>query len=132
MQTHKIPDRPWSRLGADLFTLQSKDYIVLVDYYSDFVEVSPLKDANSKAIIKFMKAQFSRHGIPDVPVSDNGPQFTSREFAEFATQWEFQHVTSSPYHPKSNGKAESAVKIVKGLFKKANRDNKDPWLSLLD
>ena len=132
MQTHKIPDRPWSRLGADLFTLQSKDYIVLVDYYSDFVEVSPLKDANSKAIIKFMKAQFIRHGIADVLVSDNGPQFTSREFAEFATQWEFQHVTSSPYHPKSNGKAESAVKIVKGLFKKANRDNKDPWLSLLD
>ena len=79
-----------------------------------------------------MKAQFSHHGIPDVLVSDNGPQFASREFKEFATQWEFQHVTSSPYHPKSNGKAESAVKVVKGLFKKANRDNKDPWLSLLD
>jgi len=132
MQTHKIPDRPWHQLGADLFTLQSKDYTVLVDYYPNFVEVSRLKDANSKAIIKFMKAQFNCHGIPDVLVSDNGPQFTSREFAEFATQWEFQHVTSSPYHPKSNGKAESAMKIVKGLFKKANRDNKDPWLSLLD
>lgn len=79
MQTHNIPDRPWSRLGADLFTLQSKAYIV-------FVEVSPLKDAHSKAIIKFMKAQFSHHGIPDVLVSDNGPQLTSREFADFATQ----------------------------------------------
>ena len=130
MQTHKIPERPWSLLGADLFTLHSKDYIVLVDYYSDFVEVSPLKDTNSTAVIKFMKGQFSRHGIPDVLISDNGPQFTSREFSEFATQWEFQHVTSSPYHPKSNGKAESAVKVVKNLFKKAQRDNKDPWLSL--
>ena len=142
MQTHKIPERPWSRfkiperpwsrLGADLFTLHSKDYVVLVDYYSDFVEVSPLKDTNSTAVIKFMKGQFSRHGIPDVLISDNGPQFTSREFSEFSTQWEFQHVTSSPYHPKSNGKAESAVKVVKNLFKKAQRDNKDPWLSLLD
>ena len=44
LQTHKIPDRPWSRLAADLFTLQSKEYIVLVDYYSDFVEVSPQAD----------------------------------------------------------------------------------------
>ena len=131
LQTHKIPDRPWSRLAADLFTLHSKDYIVLVDYYSDFVEVSPLKQTTSSAIIKFMRVQFSRYGIPDILVSDNGPQFASREFAEFAKQWEFQHVTSSPYHPKSNGKAESAVKAVKSLFKKALKDDKDPWLSLL-
>lgn len=41
-------------------------------------------------------------------------------------------MTSSPYHPKSNGKAVSAVKVVKSLIKKAQRDNKDPWLSLLD
>ena len=126
LQTHKIPDRPWSRLAADMFTLRTKNYIVLVDYYSDFVEVSPLKEITASAIIKFMKVQFSRHGIPDVLVSDNGPQFANREFAEFAKNWEFQHVTSSPYHPKSNGKAESAVKVVKRLFKKALKDNKDP------
>ena len=115
-----------------MLTLQSKDYIVLVDYYSDYDEVSPQKQTTSSAIIKFMKVQFSRHGIPGVLVSNNGPQFTSNEFAEFGKQWEFQHVTSSPYHPKSNGKAESAIKVVKGLFKKALKDNKDPWLSLLD
>ena len=87
LQTRKIPDKPWSRLAADLFTLHSKDYIVLVDYYSDFVEVSPLEQTTSSAIIKSMRVQFSRHGIPDVLVSDNGPQFASREFAEFAKQW---------------------------------------------
>lgn len=111
----------------NMFTLHSKDYIDLVDYYSD-----PLKQTTSSAIIKFMRVQFSRHGIPDALVSNNGPQFASREFAEFAKQWEFQHVTLSPYHPKSNGKAESGVKVVKSLFKKALKDNKDPWLSLLD
>ena len=132
MQTHKIPERPWSRVGSDVFSLHSKDYIVLVDYYSDFVEVDLLKNTNSSAVIKFLKAQFSCHGIPDVFVTDNGPQFISGEFLEFATLWEFQHVTSSPYYPKSNGKAESAVKIVNSLIKKAQRDNKDPWLSLLD
>ena len=132
MQSHEIPDRPWSRLGTDLFTLHNKDYIVLVDYYSDYVEVSRLKDTTSAALIKFLKEQFSRHGIPDVLVSDNGPQYVSNEFAEFAKVWEFKHVTSSPYHPKSNGKAESAVKEVKSLLKKAIKDRKDPWLALLD
>ena len=122
LHNHTIPDRPWRRLAADLFTLQSKDYIVPVDYYSDYVEVSPLRETTSAAIIKFMRVQFSRYGIPDVLVTDNGPQFASREFAEFAKQWEFLHVTSSPYHPKSNGKAESAVKVVKNLFKKAQKE----------
>lgn len=75
---------------------------------------------------------FSRHGIPDIVVSYNGPQFSSQEFHEFSLTWEFNHVTSSPHHPKSNGKVESSVKAVKQLFKKAERDGKDPWLALLD
>ena len=41
-------------------------------------------------------------------------------------------MTSSPTHAKWNGKAESAVKVVKKIFKKAHRDDKDPWLALLD
>lgn len=42
------------------------------------------------------------------------------------------HTTSSPYHSQSNGKAESAVKVAKTLFKKAQRAGQDPWKSLLD
>ena len=78
MQTHKIPSRPWSRLSCDLFSLKSKDYIVLVDTYSDFIEASQLNDTTTTTVIEFLKQQFSRHGIPDVLVTDNGPQFTSQ------------------------------------------------------
>ena len=132
MQSHEIPDRPWSRLSSDLFTLHNKEYIVLVDSYSDYVEVSELKVTTSTALVEFYKEQFSRHGIPDILMTDNGSQYTSREFTEFTREWEFKHLTSSPYHPRSNGKSESAVKIVKSLFKKAIADKKDPWLALLD
>ena len=119
MQSHEIPDRPWSRVATDLFSLKSKDYIVLVDYYSDYIEVSPLTDTTSSTIIKFLKVQFSQHGIPDVLVSNNGPQYISNEFVQFANEWEFRHVSSCPHHQKANGKAESAIKIAKNLFKKA-------------
>lgn len=132
MQSHEIPGRPWSRVSSDLFTLNSRDYIVLVDSYSDFIEVGELRSTNSSDIIRFLKQQFSRHGIPNVLVTDNGPQFSSSEFTTFSSTWEFKHVTSSPTHAKSNGKAESAVKVVKKMFKKAHRDSKDPWLALLD
>ena len=132
MQSHQLPDRPWSRLSSDMFTLHNKEYVVLVDSYSDFIEVRHLKTTTSNTLIEFYKEQFSRHGIPDVLMTDNGPQYTSREFADFAQEWEFKHLSSSPHHSRSNGKAESAVKIVKNLFKKAIADNKDPWLALLD
>jgi len=132
MQTHEIRDRPWSRVSSDLFTLNCKEYIVLTDSYSDFKEVGELKGTTANYIIEYLKEQFSRHGIPVVLVTDNGPQYSCREFTEFSREWEFKHVTSSPGHAKSNGKAESAVKVAKRIFKKAHKDNKDPWLALLD
>ena len=46
---------------------------------------------------------------------------------EFAAEYEFTHVTSSPKHPQTNGEAERAVKTFKQLQKK----NKDPYMALL-
>ena len=62
----------------------------------------------------------------------NGPQYASSEFQQFAHDWEFCHVTSSPKYPQSNGKAEQAVKMAKRLLKRAWKSQSDPYLSLLD
>ena len=70
------------------------------------------------------KAHFSRYGIPDKVITDNGPQFRSQCYEDFAKQWEFYHTTSSPYHHQSNAKAESAVKIAIRLLKKATQVKK--------
>ena len=133
MQSHQIPDRHWSRVVPMISSsFMEKDYIVVVDFYFDFIEVKMLQKNTSSAVIEFLKEQFSRHGIPDALVTDNGPQFTSQEFKQFTHSWEFVHVSSSPHHHKSNGKVEAAVKVTKSLLKKALEDNKDPWLALLD
>ena len=52
-------------------------------------------------------------------MSDNGPQHSGKDFAEFAKDWEFEHVTSLHY-PESNGIAKSAVKAMKNIVKKSN------------
>lgn len=74
-----------------------------------------------------MKAQIARHGIPDAIVTDNGPPFNSGEFRDFVENYEFEHRTSSPRYPQSNGNVENAVKIVKNLMRKCVHDKKDPF-----
>lgn len=79
------------------------------------------------AVIKALKDIFARHGIPQTVFSDNGPQYDSQEYKQFATQYNFTHVTSSPYFPQSNGQAERTVQIMKKILK----DSEDPYLAIL-
>ncbi|XP_027869193.1 uncharacterized protein K02A2.6-like [Xiphophorus couchianus] len=123
----QYPDRPWQKLGADLFTLQGKNYILVVDYASRFVEIAQLSPTRSADVIPHLKSVFARHGIPEVMITDNGPQFSCAAFATFAKLYGFSHITSSPRYPQSNGEAERAVKTIKNLLKKAA----DPYLALL-
>ena len=83
-------------------------------------------------VIKKLKAHFARHGIPEQLVTDNGPQFTSRDFLKFSKEWDFDHRTSSPRHSQSNGKAESALKEAKKILVKCKKAGSDAFLALLD
>ena len=122
-----LPDYPWQKAATDLFILQGDTYLILVDYYSRFPEVIQLRSITSLSVINALKSIFARHGIPETLVSDNGPQYSSTEFGEFATAYGFVHCTSSPHYPQSNGHAERAVKTVKGLLKEST----DKHLALL-
>ncbi|UYV76630.1 K02A2.6-like [Cordylochernes scorpioides] len=126
-----FPERPWQKVGMDLFHYEGSEYLVVVDYFSRFIEVVRLTKLSSEAVVDHCKAIFARHGIPDIVISDNGPQFrpsTTSAFTKFASEVGFRHITSSPKHPQSNGQAEAAVKIVKNLMEK----NKDPVLALME
>jgi transposase InsO family protein len=130
MQPHEVPELPWAKVGVDLFTLDGKDYLTMVDYYSQFIEVRSMTSTTSKAAINAMKPFFARHGTPIEVISDNGPQFSSQEFADFAKQWDFKHTTSSPHYPQSNGQAENAVKIMKNMIRKVKDSGEDIFQAL--
>ena len=129
MLSHKIPSRPWSKIRVDLFALDGKQYLVMVDHYSDYFELEPLRNVAASTVIRAKKRNFARHGIPDTCISDNGPQFDCHEFSRFARDYRFAVVKSSPYHSRGNGKAESAVKIAKNILKKSREE--DPYIALL-
>ncbi|KAI4905796.1 hypothetical protein NFI96_024894, partial [Prochilodus magdalenae] len=125
--TSEFPDRPWAKVGADLFQWGDNQYLLVVDYFSRFIEVAKLTSTTSLAVVEHCKSIFARHGIPSEVMTDNGPQFASECFTKFAARWGFTHVTSSPRYAQSNGEAEKAVRTIKGLLQK----EKDPYLALL-
>ena len=63
-----------------MFVLVQGKFVVLVDYYSNYFELTQLKDSTSASVINGLKQHMSKHGIPDVLHSDNGPEFSSLEF----------------------------------------------------
>ena len=120
---HAVHGCPWSKV-AELFDFQNKYYLILVDHYSNFIEVEQLKLTTSYEIISHCMSQFARHGIPDIFISDNGPQFSSSLFQQFSKEYGFQHHTNSPYHPQSNGMAKEAVQTIKNILQKVAEDKK--------
>ena len=86
LKKHDFPERPWQKVGTDIFTFCDRNYLVTVNYFSNFIKVDYLPDTFSRTVVTKMKLQFTRYGIPDVLVSDGGPQYTSSEFKSFSKQ----------------------------------------------
>ena len=124
--TSVLPERPFERIAVDIMEVKGQHYLVCVDYYSRYIDIHQLYSLTSSAVIKKMKIIFAQHGIANTVVSDNGSQFAAMEFQQFAKDWNFCHVTSSPHYPQSNGEAERAVKTAKEIVKQ-----KDSQLALL-
>ena len=128
----EVPDRPWKKVASDLFSYGGRDYLITTDYHSNFYEVDLLTSTNATVIVMKTKAHFARYGTPDELVSDNGPQYTAEAFRDFAKQWQFKHVTSSPGHSQANGAAEVAVRSIKRILRKCQAAKEDPYLALLN
>ena len=129
---HEPVDIPWSKVGIDLFHYKKALYLMIVDYYSKYFEISLLSSSKSQQVITYLKSNFARHGIPMRIISDNGPPFNSLEFSKFCKEWDIEHCTSSPYYPRSNGLVEKTIGTVKKLFYKCEEDGTDPYIALLN
>lgn len=97
--------------------LMHQQFLITVDYFSNFWEIDLLELITASRVIRELKAHFARYGISSTLISDNGSQLTSRVFKEFAKAYDFQHQKSSPHYQHSNGMTESAVKTAKKLLR---------------
>ena len=107
-------DTPWTRLHIDYTgPLNGHYFLVVVDSFTKWPEVFKCKHPTSTSTIDALRLLFSRFGVPKTIVSDNGTQFTSKEFEEFCKALSIEHLTIAIYDPRSNGLAERFVDTFK-------------------
>ena len=89
-----------------------------MDAYFKYLEIFPVKKADTKTTIEKLRHLCSTFGLPEHLVSDNGSQFISEEFKMFLKYNVIQHTKTSPGHPATNGLAERYVGHFKDAMKK--------------
>ena len=118
LQPWSWPTRVFQRLHIDFAgPFQGSMFLVAVDAFSKWPEVYTMQSTTVNKTIDCLRSLFCRYGYPEQLVSDNGPQFTSEEFAVFMRSCGIKHIRSAPYHPATNGLAERFVQSVKQSLK---------------
>ncbi|KFD63475.1 hypothetical protein M514_08570 [Trichuris suis] len=99
--------RPWARVHIDYAgPFFGHHFLVIVDSYSKWPEILMTDQTTARVTVRLLKEVFSRFGMPEVIVTDNGTQFSSAKFQEMCDANGIQHLKSPPFHPQSNGQAE--------------------------
>ncbi|XP_062389467.1 uncharacterized protein K02A2.6 [Sardina pilchardus] len=112
------PGDPWHRLHIDFAgPVENHMFLVVVDAHSKWPEVVVMKNTSAERTIEELRSIFSRFGLPQQLVSDNGPQLISEEFKTFMEENGIQHIRTAPYHPATNGLAERFVQTLKQALK---------------
>lgn len=119
-------DSVWSRIHIDFAgPIRNFYFLIVIDSFSKFVEVFKTKDMTTAFTVSRLRELFSRYGIVDTLVSDNGTQFTSHDFETFLSLNGIKHILTAPGHPSTNGQAENFVKTFKKSIYANLEQNKD-------
>ncbi|CAH8582717.1 unnamed protein product [Dicrocoelium dendriticum] len=119
IQPIDYPMRPWAKIAVDIMgpfssaPQHQRNCLVATCFYSKWPEVHLCGEVTTASIIRWLKYMFSRFGLPEEIVTDNGPQFTSHEFHSFLQLHAIRHSRTTPYNPAANGMVERFNRSLK-------------------
>ena len=129
---------PFSWWGVDIpgsfvvGTNQNKYLIVGVDYFTKWIEAEALAKITAQNILRFYKRNIlARFGIPQAIVTDNGTQFTDKNFQEFVAKLGTKQHFASVEHPQTNGQAEAENRVILHGLKCKLNETKKRWVEEL-
>ena len=109
-------------------------YILLaVDYVSKWVEAKATRCDDAKTVVDFVKSNiFCRFGVPRAMISDQGTHFCNKQMEVLMRKYGVVHKVSTPYHPQTNGQAETSNKEIKQILEKTVQPNRKDWSKRLE
>jgi len=136
----KIPlvDTLFQRIAFDIIgplpkTNENHRYVLtLVDYATRYPEAVALKDITAETVANAMVSIYSRMGLPEEILTDQGTQFTAEYMSEINKLLKIKHLTTTPYHPQCNGLVESFNKTLKSMIKRMSNEQPRRWHEFLD
>ena len=107
---------------------QGNEYLLTVmDRVTRYPEAFPVRNTKAKTVVYCLLNFFSKFGLPKVIQSDNGSNFVSKYFKEKMIELNIEHVTSTPYHPESQGVIERFHQTLKSSLSKLCEGNDNLW-----
>jgi hypothetical protein len=115
---------PWSHIQLDCCLSfpeafdGNKVLLVIIDHFTSFVLVFPLKDKSAKSVAEKLWWVCSIFGLPSVIQSDNGKEFCNTVVKELVSLMQVDFRFIAPYNPRCDGAVERAVGVVSMMLKK--------------
>ena len=128
MKSTELPQGPWQHTSVDLMTPSlpsGHTLLVVVDYYSRYLEVDFLNSTTTGKVIASLKKIFLIHGLPKEITTDNGPQFISKDFADYLEMQGIKHRKVTPLWPQANGEVERQNRSLLKRLKISQIEKKD-------
>ena len=108
--------------------------LVIIDAFSRFPEVYPVRDMTVPTLIAAFRDFFARYGFPDALLSDRGTQFQSRAFVDYLSHFQVKKLATTAYRPSTNGICERFNKSLQLKIKASLTERQLPpsrWTQVL-
>ena len=116
-------DEPFTRVLVDcvgpLPTTKSgyRFLLTIMDLSTRFPEAIPLKKITAQTVVEALVQFFTRYGLPKEIQSDQGSNFMSGIFKQVMKELGIKQLTSSAYHPQSQGALERYHQTLKTMLR---------------
>ena len=132
-----VISEPFSRIAMDIVgplprSQSGHRYVLVVcDYATRYPEAVPLRSIDVEAVAETLVTIFSRVGIPQEILTDQGTNFTSQLQAEIYWLIHVRALRTSPYHPQTDGVVEWFNQTLKDMLQKTAREEGKDWDRLI-